>query len=421
MVVYLGSHRLSAQDQGIYYALTSIAALQSVFEIGFPSVLLQYTGHERQRISSPDHADAMTNVAHILRLADRWFRRAAVLCLLSIVSLAGLLFHAAPTANWVGPAIALAVMVSSNMATTGRWAVFEGLGHVEQVLLARLVAAILSLAFALVLFEHGLALYVPSTIALASLIAFALVINRPARATWREVLSFAPAASAPAQSRPGLSGLRALQMRTAASYFCGYLSFQAVTLIAYRNGSPALAATIGIAMTIMLASVSVVSLLIQIRMQTFLRLIADQNLVGYFALGRRVQWQSLGAMSALALIGLVTLWTLRHFGASWAQERLPSPPVLAAFMASAAINQCIAVQATQVRNFKAEPYVIHSMLVAAAVVLAVSVASVQNSALTLALGYLGVNLLVALPYSSWIFRDQRRDRMAGATALGSRP
>ncbi len=417
VIIYLGSHRLHKDEQGLYYALTSIAALQTVFEIGFPSLLLQYAGHERQRLRTAGHTDAMINVGLLLQHANRWFGRAAIICALAIAMLAWYMFRAEPIAAWGGPAAALAVAVSASLATTGRWAIFEGLGNVEQVLLARLVAAVVSLGFVFLLFESGHALYIPSGIALASVMAFVAMIAWPARDTWREVSSAAFQVDDRLAARPSLAGIRSLQTRTAASFVCGYLSFQAVTLIAYRNGSPALAATVGISMTVMMASISVVSILIQTRVQTFFRLIADQDAVAYFALGRKTQLQSLSAMLGLTVIGLVALVALRHFGFAWAHDRLPEPLVLAVFMAAAAVNQCIAVQATQVRSFKAEPYVGHSLVVAVSVVIVVAMTAHQNDALALSIGYLAVNLIVALPYSAWIFRDQRRLRLGASTPV----
>ena len=410
MVIYLGSRRLQPEQQGFYYALTSIAALQMIFEIGFPSVLLQYAGHERQRLHTADHADAVINIGLILQCANRWFERAAIVCAIAIVTLAWYMFRGSPFAAWSGPVAALAVAVSTSLATTGRWAIFEGLGNVERVLLARLVAAVGSLGLGLLLFASGHALYVPAGTALATLSAFLAIIAWPASESWHAMSS--SSSQVHAAERTGLDGIRSLQARTAASFICGYLSFQAVTLIAYRNGSPALAATVGISMTIMMASLSAVSILIQTRMQMFFSLIANHDSVGYFALGRRTQLQSLAAMFGLAMVGLGALFVIGYVAPDWAHERLPSPLVLSVFMAVAAVNQCIAVQATLVRSFKTEPYVLHSLVVASAVVIVVASTARGNDAVTLAISYLSVNLFVALPYSALIYRHQRRVRLA---------
>jgi hypothetical protein len=264
---------------------------------------------------------------------------------------------------------------------------------------------------ALLLFESGHGLYVPSGIALASVTAFFALIAWPARATWREISSAAANVHGSAAERPSLSGISTLQIRVAVTHLCGYLSFQAVTLMAYRSGSPSLAATVGISMTIMMASIGVVSILVQTRMQMFFRLIANRDAAAYFALGRKTQLQSLSAILGLTVIGLIALTALRHWGPLWTHERLPDPLVLAIFMAVAAINQCIAVQATLVRLFKAEPYVGHSIVVSLAVVIVIALIARENDALALSLGYLAVNLLVALPYSALIFRNQRQMRL----------
>ena len=53
--VLLIVHFLTASQQGYYYALWSLVALQSVFELGFSFVILQVAAHERAVLEI--HAD----------------------------------------------------------------------------------------------------------------------------------------------------------------------------------------------------------------------------------------------------------------------------------------------------------------------------------------------------------------------------
>src|ERR1700748_284758 len=48
--VLLIVHYLSAAEQGYYYALWSLVALQNVFELGFSFVILQVAAHERAHL-----------------------------------------------------------------------------------------------------------------------------------------------------------------------------------------------------------------------------------------------------------------------------------------------------------------------------------------------------------------------------------
>ena len=68
--VLLIVHFLSAAEQGYYYALWSLVALQSVFELGFSFVILQVAAHERAHLEfHPDGTITGSQIAHF-RLAS---------------------------------------------------------------------------------------------------------------------------------------------------------------------------------------------------------------------------------------------------------------------------------------------------------------------------------------------------------------
>jgi hypothetical protein len=75
---------LSPLQQGYYYTLLSLMALQTVFELGFSFVILQLAAHESAllnisydgRIEGDRSAHA--RLASVLRLTLRWYFRAAV-------------------------------------------------------------------------------------------------------------------------------------------------------------------------------------------------------------------------------------------------------------------------------------------------------------------------------------------------------
>src|SRR5579864_5682345 len=82
--VLLIVHFLTASQQGYYYALWSLVALQSVFELGFSFVILQVAAHERAVLEfHPDGSITGNEAAHfrlasLLQRAVRWYTSAAV-------------------------------------------------------------------------------------------------------------------------------------------------------------------------------------------------------------------------------------------------------------------------------------------------------------------------------------------------------
>src|SRR6478752_4610381 len=77
--VLLIVHFLTAAEQGYYYALWSLVALQSVFELGFSFVILQVAAHERAHLEfHPDGSitgseKAYFRLASLLQRAVRWY------------------------------------------------------------------------------------------------------------------------------------------------------------------------------------------------------------------------------------------------------------------------------------------------------------------------------------------------------------
>jgi hypothetical protein len=91
--VLLMTRFLSPVEQGYYFTLISLAALQVIFELGFSFVVMQLAAHERASLFIfPDgrvtgDAVAHLRLASILRLAMRWYGRAGIaagVCLLPL-------------------------------------------------------------------------------------------------------------------------------------------------------------------------------------------------------------------------------------------------------------------------------------------------------------------------------------------------
>lgn len=419
LVIYLGSKYLSKSDQGMFYALTSMAAVQLMFELGFSTVLMQFVGHEKQVVGEgvgdllrpvgKAAQNAKLQIIQVCEFADRWFRKAAALCFLGILTTAVFVFYGEPLQKWGIPSLVLACTVAVNLSLTGRWAVYEGCGFVREVLFARFVASLLTVLFATSFFLLDQGILVPAVAGFSASVAYVSCIGWKGKEFWRSLRGIESGISTIRNDFH--EKVRALQFRTAISFVCGYFSFQCVTLISYKLGTSALAAKVGISMTIMLASISVAGMLIQIRRQKLFGLIAKNDLISYFDFGMKLRKHSLLVILTVAISGLIGMKLLDVFKLDWFIERLPSAWAFFFYMGCAAINQIIAVQSTLVRSFKVEPYVRHSIAVAVAVSLGAVLSAPSNSEVIFAGTYFFMNLFVAMPYATLIFRAERKKRL----------
>jgi hypothetical protein len=166
---------LSPVEQGYYYTLLSLVALQMVFELGFAFVIQQLAAHEcvhlELRAGGQVSGDpvAHARLASTLQLSVRWYSVAAAAMGLVLAPLGMHFFscHAAAGAGqvaWQGPWL-LAVTVSM----VGLWcqpfySFLDGCGQVRAVAALRLrqAAAGMVLAWAAMLLHHGL--YAPALV-----------------------------------------------------------------------------------------------------------------------------------------------------------------------------------------------------------------------------------------------------------------
>ena len=82
--VLLIVHYLTAAQQGYYYTLWSLVALESVFELGFSFVILQIAAHERAHLhfqadgTITGNLPAHYRLASALQRAVRWYTSASL-------------------------------------------------------------------------------------------------------------------------------------------------------------------------------------------------------------------------------------------------------------------------------------------------------------------------------------------------------
>src|ERR1035437_574913 len=118
---------LSPVEQGYYYTLLSLVALQVVFELGFSFVVQQLAAHEcihlemHQDGSVSGNPAAHARLASALQLSVRWYSVAAAAMGMILAPLGALFFarHAGPAAAqvaWQGPWL---LAVAASMA--GLW------------------------------------------------------------------------------------------------------------------------------------------------------------------------------------------------------------------------------------------------------------------------------------------------------------
>ena len=248
--VLLIVHFLTAAEQGYYYALWSLVALQSVFELGFSFVILQVAAHERAHLEI--HSDGSITgsesshfrLASLLQRAVRWYTLTALV--MGVVLLAaGMRFfamHQAPglPAIWIGPLRFTALSCAITFSIGPVLSFLEGCGQVAQVARMRFFqsTAAVAMAWTAMLTHHGL--YAPGMVlAGQGLVASLLLFSR------RSLL--VPLLRMSVGGR-GISWRREVwpfQWKIAVSWLCDYFIFQLFTPVLFAFRGPVEAGRLG--------------------------------------------------------------------------------------------------------------------------------------------------------------------------------
>jgi hypothetical protein len=404
---------LSPVEQGYYYTLLSLVALQMVFELGFSFVIQQLAAHECVHLEL--HGDgsvrgdpaAHARLASTLRFSVLWYTVATVAMGMILAPLGALFFasHASPATTqvaWQGPWL---LAVAASMA--GLWCIpfysfLDGCGQVRAVATLRLQQSVagIALAWAAMFLHHGL--YSPALVIAgqAGTGLFFLAARRrlligllwhqtcDASICWgREVWPF--------------------QWRIAVSCLCSYFTMQVFIPILFALRGPVEAGQMGMSLSITGYMTGLVMPWISTKATPFGRLIAQRQFEGLDRLFLRTLGQAMAVFGVIALAadGGAALLTVV---APRLAARMVSPQLFALLVLAAGAGCVVQSLATLLRSFKREPFLWQSLAVASLTLLLAALTAGRWGNAGVTYGYLTATAGIGLPSALTIFARARR-------------
>jgi hypothetical protein len=368
--VLLIVHFLSPVEQGYYYTLVNLVALQMVFELGFSFVIQQLAAHECARLElHPDgtvtgDAEAHARLASTLQLSVRWYTVAGV-AMMALLAPLGIAFfqHRATAAGvsvaWQRPWVC-AVMASA----VGLWCLplfsfLEGCGQVRAVASLRLRQAVVSavLAWTAMVLHHGL--FSPAMMMVGQ-IGMGLLFLARYRRFLRGLMRH------PVPNRAIAWGLEVwpFQWRIAVSWLCAYFTVQAFIPLLFAIRGPVEAGQMGMSLSITSYMGSLVLPWITTKATPFGHMIAEGRFLELDQLFRRTLRQALAVFSLLALGVCVGAFCLPYF-APRISARVVAPPLFVVLVLGSGANCFVQSAAVLLRSFKREPFLGQSLVVSA--------------------------------------------------------
>ena len=358
---------LTPVEQGYYYTLLSLVALQMVFELGFSFVILQLAAHETVHlVLHPDGRIEGDRVAH-LRLASvlqktvRWYLVASAVMLATLAPAGSAFFaaHAAgETVHWHGPWIFAVIATVALFMLNPVISFVEGCGQVRQVAGMRFtqgVAAIL-VPWSVLVSRHGL--WSPGAVnAGFFLVALAFLWSR------RKLLLPLLRCSGTAKAIVWRSEIWPFQWRLGISFLCSWFTAQIFTPVLFAYRGPVEAGRMGMSMSIAGYLWAMVLPWMSTKATPFGNLIARGEFQSLDMLFFRTLKQSLAVVAASAALCMAGIEVLQHAAPRLATRMLP-PHLFALLLLTAVSVFIVQSMAVYLRAHKREPFLWQSLLVA---------------------------------------------------------
>ena len=241
---------LSPFEQGLFFTLSSIAALYMVLDMGLSSVLVQFAAREFVGLSWSARDGVIGEHSHryfsLVRISCRWYGIAAFLFLLAYPL--GIAFIEGGQGDladsWRGPWALLVLSTAVNFLFLPALALTEGSGAVKEVYAVRLVQGVLGAAATWSVLLIGGGLY-----AVAMLPAVSAVVS----AFWlyvRRRMLIVQAFSQPAWGFSWGREVWPLQWRIGASWLAGYALVLMHVPLLFRTQGAVAAGQMGVTMTV---------------------------------------------------------------------------------------------------------------------------------------------------------------------------
>ena len=249
ITLYFIAHFLSPTEQGYYYTFASLAALQTLLEMGLSTILVQQSAHEFVHLEWLTKGKLLGQSRQrflgLVKKSFCWYGLAALIFLLAYPG--GFWFFAEPSLDsnfaWQNPWLLLVISTAFNLAILPFLALVEGSGRIVDVYLLRLLQSFSgALATWLVLLNGGGLYAVAMMPLLSGLLALIWIF-------WRYPFLLIKAFLQSGDGFDWRSEVWPLQWRLGVSWLCGYALTQIHTPLLFKTQNPIVSGQMGLTLT----------------------------------------------------------------------------------------------------------------------------------------------------------------------------
>lgn len=409
---------LGPVEQGYYYTLLSLVLLQSVFELGFSFVIQQYAAHEsvlctflRDGRVRGDPA-AHSRLASVFQLAAKWYLGASIAIAVVLLPIGFVFFSHRSEGHghvaWQGPWIAVVVATAASFLVAPIYSFLDGCGQIKQVAQARFsqAAVVLIASWGMMVCRHGL--YAPAMVSVG-VVAVAIAFLYPRRRFLLGLLRY----SSQGQTVSWRYEIWPFQWKLAVSWFCTYFITQMFTPVLFLARGPIEAGRMGMSINIVAYLPILVLSWISTKATPFGQLIKLGRLEELDRLFFRTFRQALSLLLMMIIACMTAVIAARYLAPTLAM-RMETPIIFAFLLATAISTFSVQSMAVYLRSFKAEPFLIQSVIIFSMTTIGVIVAAPRWGSLGIAVCYFLFSGAVGLAAAAVIFHSKRRSQFSAA-------
>lgn len=352
---------LSENSQGYWYTFGSLAALSTLADLGFTTIVGQFAAHEYAHLKlingkfEGDH-EHLLRLASLFRYVINWACLVAVVAFPVIFGVGIATFNTADVGvDWVIPWIMYVFATGLNFVINVLLSFFEGCGQLDKIQMNRFIGSIIATAVTWSILAANMELYALALGSLAGLVTNAILLliryNKPIIQLFRIKRD---------KIHKWSKDFLGLLWKYALSWISGYLVFQIYTPLAFLYYDPVSAGKVGITMSLCQACYVLASVWLTVSVPKLNMSAAKKDWNRMDILIKRNMILSLCTMIIGIGIGTVLLLTLK--GKLAIIDRLMNFPAIIILLCTWFLQIFINAFATYGRAHKREPFIIPSLI-----------------------------------------------------------
>jgi len=350
---------LSPEQQGIWYAFTSLSALSVFADLGFTYIITQLVSHEYAGLQLEKglitgREDAVDRFFSLVKFSLRFYT-AVILAASALLIVIGYFFFISRGEPIFLAWCLFAVIGGANLFLSLLQSIYQGLNKVAEIQKILFVCSFVTPVLSWLFLFWGLGIW---TLVLSGIVGISLsltLLARTAPAFWKQVIDYKVKGNI-----PWLRQLLPLQGKYAVSWVSGYFIFNLFVPVTFQICGAVTAGQLGITLAVLKALFDTSNSWIDSRIPQFNMLVSDNKRVELMSLFRKYAFHGVCffVFGALGLMGTLCALNYYHFY----ETRFLPPLLIAALLMHDFAELLIGFMGKYLRAHKDEPYYLLSLL-----------------------------------------------------------